>query len=198
MTLLTQNTRIWGSGCKIFKHVSDFEISTFEIGYIWNFAEIRKSLDFWSKIAKFQHLGSKFSKTNVRSKPKINTFVIGYRQNFVKFRKLIHFDPKCQYLEIWARNFKKQCQIWNGNLRNRVQATWNIEKLILLGPKTQIWGFGLEVLKTKAKRKFRIFPILKIWLVLGCFTIFWGSLWLVSGCFGWFWLVSGCFGSFRI
>ena len=57
-------------------------------------------------MSKFGYLGSKFLKTN--DKFEISTFEIGYMKNFVKIRTLVHFGPKCQCLEIWARNFQKQ------------------------------------------------------------------------------------------
>ena len=51
---------------------------------------------------KFEHLGSKFSKTNVRLE--ISIFEIEYIQNFVKIRKLILLGAKYQKLGIWAQH----------------------------------------------------------------------------------------------
>ena len=59
-----------------------FEINTFEVAHRENFAKIREfSREFrlvpWFKMFNFGHLGSKFSKTNVRFE--ISTFEIDYR-----------------------------------------------------------------------------------------------------------------------
>ena len=76
------------------------EISTFEIGYMQNFAMIeRLTLFTWLKMPTFKNLRSKFSKANVRFE--ISIFKIGYRQNFVeRFRKLIFLGPKYPNLGI--------------------------------------------------------------------------------------------------
>ena len=58
-----------------------------------------------------------------------------------------------------------------------------------------------EIWKTKTSGKFQISPILKFWVISGCFAIClyrFGWLRIVSAGFGLFWLVSGRFGSFRV
>ena len=76
------------------------EISTFEIGYMQNFAKIKRSTLFaWPKMPTFKNLSSKFSKANVIFE--ISIFKIGYKQNFVeRFRKLILLGPKYPNLGI--------------------------------------------------------------------------------------------------
>ena len=84
--------------------------------------------------------------------------------------------------------FEKQCQIWNHELPNRVQTkiSLKIRKLILLGPKTQIWT---QSLKNESQQKYPDIPYFEM---LPCFWLlcnFVGLFWLILGCFGWFWLV---------
>ena len=69
-------------------------------------------------MSKFEDLGSKFWKTNVRSE--ISIFEIGYRQNFVKIKNLILLDQSAQIWGFWLEIFKSKCQIWNWHLRNTV------------------------------------------------------------------------------
>ena len=58
----------------------------------------------------FGDLGSKFSKTNVRSD--ISTFEMGYIRNFAnKIRELILFDLKCPNWAFGLEIFEKQSQI---------------------------------------------------------------------------------------
>ena len=54
---------------------------------------------------KFWHLGSNFSKNDVRFE--ISTFEIGCMRNFIKNRKLTLFGQKCPNLGIWAQNLRK-------------------------------------------------------------------------------------------
>ena len=69
-----------------------------------------------------------------------------------------------------------------------------IRKLILFGPKYPKNTSGIQISKTKAGRKFQIFPVLKCWIVSVCLTIFLVTL---AG-FGSLRLVSARFGSFRV
>ena len=133
---------------------------------------------------KFEHLGSKYLKTNFRFE--ISTFEIVNRQIIVKIRNLILFDRKCPNSGIWAQNFQKTILNFKEDFQNRVQTKLHLQirKLILLCPKTHIWAFGVEFWKTKAGRKFQIFSILKL-ARFGSFRCFLGG-------FSWFWLVLAC------
>ena len=77
---------------KFSKTNNEFEISTFEIGYMQNFVKIEKL----PKMPKFEGLGSKFSKTN--KKFEISRFKTEYMRDFVKIRKLVPFGTKCPNL----------------------------------------------------------------------------------------------------
>ena len=133
----------------------------------------------------------KFSKMKVRFE--ISTFEIGYRQNFVKIRKLLLFSFWSKMSKFWDSDSKFSKTNVNselfelGYIRNFVK----IRELILLEQNGQIWAFGLEIWKANTRRKLQIFPILKFWVVLGCFII---SL----GRFCSFRLVSARFGSFCV
>ena len=60
-----------------------------------------------------------------------------------------------------------------------------IRKLILFGSKCPNLSICTQTLKIES-RKFKIFPVLKFWIVSGCFAFSEGRF----GCFGSFWLVS--------
>ena len=109
---------------------------------------------------KFEHLGSKFSKTNVRLE--ISIFEIEYIQNFVKIRKLILLGAKYQKLGIWAQHIWKQLSdLKSAPSKSRFPQFWNFGSLwVVLGLSAIFFG-SLQV-------------------VSGCFS----SFRLVLGCLG--------------
>ena len=138
----------------------------------------------------FGNLSSKFSKVNVRFE--ISTFKVVYMRNFIKIEKLILFSSNYPNLGIWLQIFKKLCQICNQHRQNKVQANFvkRLESWYFLAENIQICSFGLKFWTTKATRKFRISPILKLCVVSQFFGLFQQFL----GRFGWFWHVSACSG----
>ena len=83
----------------------------------------------------------------------------------------------------------------------RQNAVKRKKRWYFLAQNTQILEFQLAVRKAKASRKFQISPVLKFWVVLSCFAIFFGCLhwfWIVMTGFTLFWLVSGHSGLFRV
>ena len=139
---------------------------------------------FWSKIPKFEDLGSKFSKKTGRYE--ISTFELGYKQNFVKMRKLILFGPTSPHLGIWARNCRKQIvrfeistlKIWcrQNFVKIRKHTFW--PKI----PKFWYLGSISEKLKLEENSRFPQFWNFGLFLVV---------LQFLGGRFGWFRLVPG-------
>ena len=103
---------------------------------------------------------------------------------------MILFGPKRPNLRIWSWNFRKQISdLKSAFPKYGTSKIWlRLENWYLLAQDTQIWAYGLKIWKMKAIRKFQISSILKIWIVLGRFIIFWG---VVSVRFRSFWLVAG-------
>ena len=93
---------------------------------------------------KFEHLGSKYLKTNFRFE--ISTFEIIYQQIIVKIKTWYFLRQNGVIRAFGLKIFKKQCQIWNQDLQNRVRTKFHLQirKLILLCPKTHFGHLGLK------------------------------------------------------
>ena len=136
---------------------------------------------------KFEHLGSKYLKTNFRFE--ISTFEIVNRQIIVKIRNLILFDRKCPNSGIWAQNFQKTILNFKAGLSKQGadKITFTDQKVDTSLPKNphlSIWG---RILKNKSWQKIPDFLNFEI-----------GSFWVISLFFGGFQLVLARFSLFLI
>ena len=81
-----------------------------------------------------------------------------------------------------ASNFQKQMSdLKSTPTRLDTYKVWlRLDRRYFLARNAQIWALGLQIWKKKASSKFQTSPILKFWVISGCFTTSRGLLWLVS------------------